>query len=100
MAGRAKSTQARVNLIRDLFEEYICDGEFIRFSLNLTTLLDCLQIFGSSADTTIATLTYSVIHQDALHYGPIYCIIVCTYRDLFVCLQHIHGNRVEMRCSN
>lgn len=43
----------------ELFEEYVCTDETVRLVLNLTTLLDCLQIFGTSSETTTATMTYS-----------------------------------------
>lgn len=66
LTGKAKSTQARVNLEADLFDEYICGSPSIRLALNLNTLLDCLEIFGSSSETTTATMTYSVrfYHKD------------------------------------
>ena len=59
VTGKAKSTQARVNLEADLFDDYTCDSPSIRLALNLNMLLDCLEIFGSSSGTT-ATMTYSV----------------------------------------
>ena len=59
VTGKAKSTQARVNLEADLFDDYMCDSPSIRLALNLNMLLDCLEIFGSSSGTT-ATMTYSV----------------------------------------
>lgn len=59
--GKAKSTQARVNLEAELFDDYMCDSPSIRLALNLNTLLDCLEIFGSSSETTTASMTYSVI---------------------------------------
>ena len=60
VTGKAKSTQARVNLEADLFDDYICEGNSIRLALNLNLVLDCLDIFGSSSETTTATITYSV----------------------------------------
>lgn len=63
VTGRAKSTQASADLKADLFEEYICDGE-VEVALNLTTLLDCLLLFGSSSDSTTATMTFSA--EDAI----------------------------------
>ena len=75
--GRGKSTQARATLQAGLFEEYIfeCGSEglsaghsgtsgtesVMHFSINLTTLLDCLLLFGSTSESTSATLTYSVM---------------------------------------
>jgi hypothetical protein len=52
--------QARVGFQADLFEEYICDAESIKFAINLTILIDCLHLFGTSSDTTTAILSYSV----------------------------------------
>ena len=60
VTGKAKSTQARVNLEADLFDEYMSDSPSIRLALNLNMLLDCLEIFGSSSENTTATMTYSV----------------------------------------
>ena len=66
MLGKAKSTQTIISLRQDLFDEYdvqdptVHDDPSIKLSLNLTTLLDCFQIFGSSSDTTIASINYSV----------------------------------------
>jgi hypothetical protein len=60
ITGRAKSSQARVSLDRSIFEDYQCESPSIKLSLNLTTLLDCLQIFGSSSENTIATMSYAV----------------------------------------
>jgi hypothetical protein len=71
--GKAKSTQSIVNLRADLFDEYVIKDPTeaqveadlsIKLSLNLTTLLDCFQIFGSSSDSTIASITYSC--EDAI----------------------------------
>ena len=64
VTGKAKSTQARVNLEADLFDEYMCDSPSIRLALNLNMLLDCLEIFGSSSENTTATMTYSVSHYN------------------------------------
>lgn len=71
--GRAKSTQARATLPAELFEEYIFESRgpegrennlserdrVVQFSINLTVLLDCMQLFGSSSESTSATMTYS-----------------------------------------
>lgn len=77
--GRGKSTQARATMQAGLFEEYIFESgvrgsssssgthpsdssseSVMHFSINLTTLLDCLLLFGSTSESTAATLTYSV----------------------------------------
>ena len=61
--------QARAILQAQLFEEYTINDPnqeamdqdiCLKFSLNLTTLLDCLQLFGSSSESTSATMTYLV----------------------------------------
>jgi hypothetical protein len=44
----------------ELFEEYICENESVKFCLNLKILVDCLHIFGSASETTSATMSYSV----------------------------------------
>jgi hypothetical protein len=75
--GKAKSTQARVSLETDLFDEYICGSPSIQLALNLNTLLDCLEIFGSSSETTTATMTYSV----SSNYTYIY---ICTYIYIYI----------------
>lgn len=56
--GKAKSLQSRATLNKDLFEEYICEHESIKFCINLAVLLDCLRLFGSSENTS-ATMAYS-----------------------------------------
>ena len=69
MLGKAKSTQSIITLRHDLFDEYdvqdptVQEEPSIKLSLNLTTLLDCFQIFGSSSDATIASINYSVSHH-------------------------------------
>ena len=83
--GRGKSTQARATMQAGLFEEFIFESggrdasdslstaseSVMHFSINLTTLLDCLLLFGSTSESTAATLTYSVLIFDhclaALH---------------------------------
>ena len=66
VTGKAMSTQSIVNLRPELFESYIVEDSSaednepsVKLSLNLITLLDCFQIFGSSSDSTIASITYS-----------------------------------------
>ena len=64
VTGRSKNTQARLTLPADLFEDYFCSAATaVQLSLNLTTLLDCMQLFGAS-DTAAATMTYST--EDAV----------------------------------
>ena len=58
VTGRTKSTQARLNLQADLFDNFICDADSVHLSINLSTLLECLQLFGGS-ETTAVTMTYS-----------------------------------------
>lgn len=77
--GRGKSTQARATLPAEIFEEFIFESSssssqrhggsnggsvsaapVLHFCINLSTLLDCLHLFGSTSETTAATLTYSV----------------------------------------
>lgn len=62
VTGRAKSTQARASLGKDLFDDYQIesDGSPIRLSLHLSKLIDCLLLFGSS-DTTTATISFSTV---------------------------------------
>lgn len=71
VTGKAKSTQARVTLEADLFDDYICDCPCVRLAINLNMVLDCLDIFGSSSDTTTATITYSVRPDTSLTHTPI-----------------------------
>mmetsp|Transcript_23496 Transcript_23496/g.39863 ORF Transcript_23496/g.39863 Transcript_23496/m.39863 type:complete len:276 (-) Transcript_23496:344-1171(-) len=73
--GRGKNTQARATMQAGLFEEFIFESGQqhessgraeggMHFCINLTTLLDCLLLFGSTSESTAATLTYSSL--DAL----------------------------------
>ena len=59
VTGKSKATQARVNLEAELFDDYTCETP-VRLALNLNMVLDCLDIFGSSSETTTATISYSV----------------------------------------
>mmetsp|Transcript_11100 Transcript_11100/g.16908 ORF Transcript_11100/g.16908 Transcript_11100/m.16908 type:complete len:312 (+) Transcript_11100:74-1009(+) len=74
VTGKGKSYQARAILQASMFEDYVfedaqslparnndddLDQDPIRFAVNLTMLLDCLQLFGPTSDTTAATMTYS-----------------------------------------
>lgn len=75
VCGKGKSCQARAILKLELFEEYVFENSSddpIRFSLNLPILLDCLQLFGPTADAITATLTYSV----GIYFEQILCYIV------------------------
>lgn len=58
VTGNTKSQQARLVITIDVFEDYICNCDSIKCSVNLTVFLDCLKLFGSS-DNTTATLSYS-----------------------------------------
>ena len=60
--SNSKSLQARLILTVEIFEDYHCESESIRFAINLTVLLDCLRLFGSSESTT-ATLSYSTADE-------------------------------------
>ena len=113
--GRGKSTQARATLPAEIFEEYIFESSnenhplpqnaarhssstsssrgdpaapVLHFCINLTTLLDCLQIFGSTSETTAATLTYSVSigeHEDENGAGRP-CVSVCVCVSVPACV--------------
>jgi hypothetical protein len=57
-----RCTQARAILQKELFQEYVFEQRTsVMFSVNLITLVDCLQIFGSSSECTTATMTYAVL---------------------------------------
>lgn len=60
VTARSKATQARVGFQSDLFDEFNCSGESLKFAINLTILVDCLQLFGTSSETTSAVMTFSV----------------------------------------
>ena len=62
VTGRAKSTQARASLGKDLFDDYQIesDGSPIRLVLHLSKLIDCLLLFGSS-DTITATISFNTV---------------------------------------
>ena len=62
MTGKSKATQARVNIEAELFDDYTCETP-VRLALNLNMVLDCLDIFGSSSETTTATISYSVSYK-------------------------------------
>lgn len=62
VTGKSKATQARVNLEAELFDDYTCETP-VRLALNLNMVLDCLDIFGSSSETTTATISYSVSNK-------------------------------------
>lgn len=65
--GRAKSTQAQANLQADVFAEFRCNVEVFRFGLNLTTLIECLQLLGPSIMTvTSATMSFNVQEKMAI----------------------------------
>ena len=58
--GKSKSTEGRASLQSALFDDYYCScTTTINFSLNLTTVLDCLLLFGTSSDSTAIDITYN-----------------------------------------
>ncbi|CAN0171036.1 unnamed protein product [Ectocarpus sp. 6 AP-2014] len=61
VSGRAKYTQAQGSLDSSLFQEYDC-VEGAKFGINLTTLLECLQIFGPGS---LAQTSVSMAYQEA-----------------------------------
>lgn len=53
--------KAQANLQADVFAEFRCNCEVFRFGLNLTTLLECLQLLGPANLTmTSATMSFLV----------------------------------------
>lgn len=60
VSGRAKYTQAQGSLDSSLFQEYDC-VEGAKFGINLTTLLECLQIFGPGS---LAQTSVSMAYQE------------------------------------
>ena len=60
VSGRAKFTQAQAVLESSLFQEYDC-AEGAKFGINLTTLLECLQIFGPGS---LAQTSVSMAYQE------------------------------------
>jgi hypothetical protein len=60
--SNSKSLQARLILTVEIFEDYLCESDSVRFAINLTVFLDCLRLFGSSESTT-ATLSYSTVDE-------------------------------------
>lgn len=81
MNSSTRAAQARVGFTSDLFDSYIIHSSnalennnnndigggrgasasdiTINFAINLTILIDCLTIFGTSSDHVVATLSYS-----------------------------------------
>lgn len=70
VSGRAKYTQAQGVLESSLFQEYDC-AEGAKFGINLTTLLECLQIFGpaSLAQTSVSMAFQEVGYFEACGCG-------------------------------
>eukprot|EP01038_Epipyxis_sp_PR26KG_P005133 gene5133-7149_t len=64
VVGLTKSTQAWITLPTQMFEEFVCEVDIVKFSVHLPVLIDCFQMFGTSTENIVATLTYSGI--DAL----------------------------------
>lgn len=58
VTGKAKFTQAQGTLDKGLFQAYECVEAGGRFGINLTTVLDCLQIFGSASQAS-ATMVFN-----------------------------------------
>lgn len=61
VSGRAKFTQAQGILGKELFQAYDCDTS-AKFGINLTTLLECLQILGPG---TLSQTSVSMAYQEA-----------------------------------
>lgn len=61
--GKTQSSQIKGNLDSTLFEEYNCTSTCILLAINLSILLDCLNIFGSQSEAIAATLDYSTNDQ-------------------------------------
>jgi hypothetical protein len=55
------TTEALFSLPNDVFEEYEVDRASVRFAVNLNSVLDCLQIFGTSSGTVSVTMSYSEV---------------------------------------
>ena len=70
VSGKGKTYQARAILKPEIFEDYVFENtesdEPMKFSLSLSILLDCLQIFGPSTENITATMTYSVSKYNLL----------------------------------
>lgn len=65
VSGRAKYTQAQGSLDSSLFQEYDC-VEGAKFGINLTTLLECLQIFGpGSLAQTSVSMAYQEVNANS-----------------------------------
>lgn len=43
-----------------LFEEFFCVPVGVSFTVSLSDFIDCLKLFGTSVETTIASMSYSV----------------------------------------
>lgn len=118
--GRGKSTQARATLPAEIFEEYIFESSsggsgaghsntfstangsgsgdgVMHFSINLTTLLDCLLLFGSTSESTAATLTFSVsvLHRHAASLFPLQCCCKSYQRFCLPCLSFVCARHLE-----
>lgn len=67
VSGKAKYTQAQGCLDHSLFQEYDC-VEGAKFGINLTTLLECLQIFGpGSLAQTSVSMAYQEVYYSVCH---------------------------------
>ena len=51
--------QARASLQEDIFEDFSCDADVINFTVNLSTLLSCLNLHGQTSEIITASFYYS-----------------------------------------
>eukprot|EP00752_Nemacystus_decipiens_P011608 g10307.t1 len=101
VSGKAKYTQAQGSLDSSLFQEYDC-VEGAKFGINLTTLLECLQIFGPAS---LAHTSARAIFRLTLEEGGVFtsCEIRTIHQDEeameFSALAKAFGNTDEVcRC--
>lgn len=64
VSGKSKSTQSRATLQSAIFDEYFCgsnsdDDGSVQFVVDINTVLDCLQLFGSSSENTTLTMSFN-----------------------------------------
>ena len=71
VSGKAKYTQAQGCLDHSLFQEYDC-VEGAKFGINLTTLLESLQIFGpGSLAQTSVSMAYQEVYYSVIVLLPL-----------------------------
>eukprot|EP01040_Poterioochromonas_malhamensis_P005473 gene5473-5876_t len=89
--GRGKNTQSRITLPAQLFDEYSCSHENITFVVKLSSLLDCLRLFGSqeTITTSISYTSVESILKISLEESGILtiCEINCLYVEEFDSIQ-------------